>query len=357
MGYFGDRCDKAAAMHVVCSKDFISISVIEDFFSYYSVDVDSIHLLNSSCRAKKENTTGSVYYTVQTPKEQYEACGGRPVQKNLSHIAYSLMLMSDPQVYENIVRDPVIKIEYTCVYPYIHNVSLPFPILPFSSELVMQVGELEVKMELSLFKDQTYTEAFRSTPTVQLRDRVFVQVSVTEPQDFFNLRVDECWATQTPKPNKTLSLFHTLLLNGCVNDETVSFLSKATNYRNGTVGQEGHNGQGSTVRFSFDMFRFVTEPHELYLHCSVQLCTQDHAGSCITECKSIIKREAAMREPPQGLLSYGPIRVQVPERPMFNYLLTLVLPLGVLWILAIFFLILISFAKAGNKHLALQTNL
>ncbi len=68
---------------------------------------------------------------------------------------------------------------------------------------------------MSLFKDHTYTEAFTSAPTIKLGDQIYVQIQVTEPEDFFHLKVNECWATQTPQANKS-SFSHTLLINGLV---------------------------------------------------------------------------------------------------------------------------------------------
>ncbi|XP_030645011.1 zona pellucida glycoprotein d [Chanos chanos] len=331
-------------MTVMCGKDYISIVVIEDFFKYYKVPLESLHLTNKTCRAGREVIDGIAYYIVRTPKDQYIPCGGKPLENNMTHLSYSLTLMSDPQVHENIVREPVIKIEYKCVYPYIRRISLPFPIIPFSSETVLRVDELEAKVEMNLFKDHTYTEAFTSAPTIHLRDKVYVQVRVTEPEDFFHLRVNECWATQTPKPNETTSM-HTLLQNGCVDDETVAFL-------NSSADDTGRNGVGSTVQYTFDMFRFVVEPHELYLHCTVRLCPPDDGGPCIPECKTITKREAVKGDPTQGLLSYGPIRIEVPESQKSNLLIVLVLPVGVIWVLGVFLLILITVAKAGSRRLS-----
>lgn len=51
-------------------------------------------------------------------------------QKNMTHVVYSMTMMSELQVYANIVRDPAIKIEYTCIYPFIRTLSLDFPVLP-----------------------------------------------------------------------------------------------------------------------------------------------------------------------------------------------------------------------------------
>lgn len=49
-------------------------------------------------------------------------------QKNLTHVVYSLTMMSAQEVYANIVRDSAIRIEYGCVYPFIRTLSLGFPV-------------------------------------------------------------------------------------------------------------------------------------------------------------------------------------------------------------------------------------
>uniref|UniRef100_A0A672SL02 Matrix metallopeptidase 15a n=1 Tax=Sinocyclocheilus grahami TaxID=75366 RepID=A0A672SL02_SINGR len=167
VGYFGDLCDQ----------------VDEEFFKYYNVAVEAVNLTNASCRVHRGEISGSSYFVL------FAHTNG---PKNIMHIAYSLMLMSDPPVYGNIVRDPVVQTEYKCIYTYI---------------------------------------PFTSTPTIKLGDKIYVQIQVTEPEDFFHLRV---------------------------------------------------NYEGSTVRYSFDMFQF--------------------------ECKTVSKREVVMDEQAQGLLSYGPIR-------------------------------------------------
>lgn len=54
------------------------------------------------------------------------------MQKNFTHIKYSLKLSSDPEVFNNIIRDSTISVEYSCTFPYTRKVSLDFPIVPFS---------------------------------------------------------------------------------------------------------------------------------------------------------------------------------------------------------------------------------
>ncbi|CAB1423466.1 unnamed protein product [Pleuronectes platessa] len=130
----------------------------------------------------------------------------------------------------------------------------------------------------------------------------------------------------------------------CVNDQTVSFL-------NVSEGESGRNGESSTVRYSFDMFRFTAEPNSFYLHCSVQLCEPDDHQSCIPSCNSISKRAAVRADPLQGLLSYGPIRIEMPHRPQSSILSTVVLPVAGVWTMGVFLIVVITVAKAGSRRL------
>ncbi|XP_034391544.1 zona pellucida glycoprotein d [Cyclopterus lumpus] len=341
-GYYADQCDKNADIKVMCGKDFMAIRAKEDYFQYHNVPLESLHLPNKSCRPQRTVINGVPYYMAKISKDEYQVCGGKPLMRK-NHIAYSLSIQSNPQVRGNIIRNPVIKMDFTCVYPSIRTVSLPFPVIHFSSEMVMHVDELDAKIQMMLYTDQSYSEAYTSSPTIELRDKVYVEVAVTEPADFFLLRVEKCWATQSPQPNTTEGLVYTLLLNGCVSDETVSFL-------NVSAGQSGRNGESSIIRYSFDMFRFMTEPHDLYLHCTVELCVPEDHMSCTPNCNSISKREAVQADPSLGLLSYGPIRIEMPERPQFSILL----PVAGVWTVGFFLIILITVVKAGSKRLARQ---
>ncbi|XP_047452211.1 zona pellucida glycoprotein d [Mugil cephalus] len=345
IGFYADHCDRNAHIKVMCGNDYIAIRAAEDFFRHHNVPLESLHLPNKSCRAQREVIDGVPYYMSRVSKDKYLTCGGKLLEKNLTHISYSLSLLSEPQVSGNIIRDPVIKMDFTCVYPYIREVSLTFPVVPFSSETVMRVEELDATIQMMLYTNHTYAKAYTSAPTIELGDKVYVEVKVMKPEDFFLLMINKCWATQSPQLNTSEALVHTLLLNGCVHDGTVSFL-------NVTDAEQGHNGGSSTVRYSFDMFRFTAEPHDLYLHCTVQLCEPDDQKSCTPNCNSVTKREAVRADPTQGLLSYGPIRIEMPDRPPSSILTTVVLPVAAVWIVGFFLILLISVAKAGSRRLA-----
>ncbi|KAM3870090.1 zona pellucida glycoprotein d [Diretmus argenteus] len=344
IGFYADWCDRDANIKVTCGKDNITISVAEDFFKYYNVPLASLHLPNKSCRAHREVIDGEPSYVASISKDQYVTCAARKVETNITHIFFALTL-SATRVFGNIRRDPDVKIDYTCIYPYIRTVSLQFPVKPFSSETVVRVAELDAKIQMLLYRDHTYTEAYSQAPIIQLRDRVFVEVKVTEPAEIFLLRVSECWAAQSRQPDNTGGLVHTLILNGCVDDKTVSFLSVKEN-------QSGGNGRSSAVRYSFDMFRFTTLPYDLYLHCAVQLCEPEHDELCRPNCKSIRKREAVRADAAQGLLSYGPIRIESSEGSHSSILTMVVLPVAVIWTVGLFLILLITVAKASSRRLA-----
>uniref|UniRef100_A0A1A8I9H4 ZP domain-containing protein n=1 Tax=Nothobranchius kuhntae TaxID=321403 RepID=A0A1A8I9H4_NOTKU len=344
-GFYSDRCDKSAHIKVMCGNDYMAIRATEAFFMHHKVPLESLHLPNASCRAQREVINQIPYYMFKISQEKYLTCGGTPLKKNATHFLYSVSVQSDRQVTGNIIRDPVIKMSFTCIYPYVRRVGLPFPVFPVSSETVLHVDEMDATIQMTLFSDPIFSKAYTSAPTIELKDKVYVEVSVTEPADYFLLQINECWATQSPQPNSTNGLVHSLIQNGCVNDRTVSFLD---------LGDEtsGQNGKSSTVRYSFDMFRFITEPHELYLHCTVQLCELDDQKSCVPSCSSISKREAVREFPNQGLLSYGPIRIEMPDRPQSSLLTKVVLPVAGVWILGFFLTVLITVAKAGSRRIA-----
>ncbi|XP_077954108.1 uncharacterized protein LOC120812860 [Gasterosteus aculeatus] len=219
--YRREHSREHARIKVVCGKDFIAIRAMEDYFTFHSVPLESLHLPNKSSEGghqrcavlRVQDHDWSTNVTIGCKKKRKTSpCQNPEVLvfcffEKKNQISYSPSLQSEPQVIGNIVRNPVIKMNYTCVYPSIRTVSLPFPVILFSSELVMHLDER------------------------------------------------------------------------------------------------------STIHYSFDMFRFTAEPHDLYLHCT------EHSLLCI--------------------------------------LATVVLPVAGVWILGFFIIILITVIKAGNRRLKL----
>lgn len=111
-----------------------------------------------------------------------------------------------------------------------------------ASETVLRVDELDATIQMMLYTNHTYLQVYSSAPSIELRHKVrqrsatglnlsglyfcsvkraptncaqvYVEVTVTQPADFFLLLINKCWATQTPQPNATEGSHHTLLQNG-----------------------------------------------------------------------------------------------------------------------------------------------
>jgi len=74
---------------VVCGKDFITMRMVEDFFKYYNVPLESLRLPNKSCGAQREVIDGVPYYMARISKEKYTLCGGKPLEVCCQAYRYS----------------------------------------------------------------------------------------------------------------------------------------------------------------------------------------------------------------------------------------------------------------------------
>lgn len=67
----------------MCSRDYIGIRAMEDFFKYHNVPLESLHLRNKSCRAQKTTINDVTYYISRISKDEYLTCGGEPLEVRL----------------------------------------------------------------------------------------------------------------------------------------------------------------------------------------------------------------------------------------------------------------------------------
>lgn len=75
-----------AQIQVTCGKDHISFSAVEDFFEYYNIPLESLHLPNKSCLAEREVIDGVPFYMSRLSKDEFLTCGGRLFVVQLEHL-------------------------------------------------------------------------------------------------------------------------------------------------------------------------------------------------------------------------------------------------------------------------------
>ena len=78
-----------AHIKVGCGRDYISIRAEEDYFKYYNVPLESLHLPNKSCRAQREVIDGVPYYMSRISKDRYLTCGGKPLEVQLESYLFT----------------------------------------------------------------------------------------------------------------------------------------------------------------------------------------------------------------------------------------------------------------------------
>ncbi|MBN3285117.1 GP2 protein, partial [Polyodon spathula] len=327
-------------MEVICEKDLFKVMVVKEYFEYNNISLSMLHLLNMNCTAIEEELEGVLYYTAAMNNENYTMCGGLTPQVNKTHIIYANVLSSGVWPTEVVVRKRQVDVTFHCVYPYDRMVSLPIPIRPSKSDSVIRMNQKEATVGIDIYKDGTYKDPYTTVPTLKLQSSVYIQIGILEDDSFFRVRVIDCWASQSSDPNAGLvGPKQTLISDGCKADPTLKF--------------HNTNGGGSSVQFSFEMFRFVVHPFEWYLHCRVRLCVPASEDTCIAICRTkrwdqrhVLESESEG----QGMVSYGPIKVKMPEDQRLNLLLVAAFPAGAVVLVIVFLFILIAIAKAANKR-------
>ncbi|XP_039619138.1 alpha-tectorin-like isoform X2 [Polypterus senegalus] len=331
-GFMGDKCQDLI-MKVICDTSFMKVMVIKEFFQHHNVSLNSLSLNNPSCLLYEEKQWHVHYYAAILTGTNYTSCGGTDPENNGTHVTFSNKVISRyDQIGEKIIRDYHLEVIFKCVYQLQQLVSLKFPIHPSVREAVLRVHHQEVLIVMEAFKDHKYKEMYSKSFSLKLRERVNIQVRMVNVDAFLMLTVLECWATQTMNYK---GLNHTLILHGCPEDSTTKFDSK--------------NGAHIYFRFSFAMFRFVPHPHELYLHCKVQLCLKDDTIDCIPNCDRSKRQSREIKAEAEGMLSYGPIRIEASEERS-SLLLSAALPVIASVLVAGFLLVLIAIAKAAIKR-------
>lgn len=70
---------------VMCGSNYIAIRAVQDFFQYFNVPLEALHLPNQTCRAEIEVIDNVTYYMSSVSKEKYLACGGKPLEVLLQY--------------------------------------------------------------------------------------------------------------------------------------------------------------------------------------------------------------------------------------------------------------------------------
>jgi len=158
------------------------------------------------------------------------------------------------------------SLKFHCSYPLLSHDTIPAYAVKTSNFDVFETGRREIEFKIELYHDANYTKQFQKQEyplRTESGERVFVKAVVHGDNSRMSVWVDKCVATPNSDPEAVTK--HFIITDGCPNDETVQ-------YHDSDVEVE--------QRFSFQSFRFNSAASAVvYLHCYIDVCRSDNAGS------------------------------------------------------------------------------
>uniref|UniRef100_UPI00398EF079 uromodulin-like n=1 Tax=Pristiophorus japonicus TaxID=55135 RepID=UPI00398EF079 len=201
---------------------------------------------------------------------------GNSLEVNSTHFIYSNTIRGAAQVSSEsgavITRKHNFTMSFSCAYPLTINVSSSVIISAVQSiiNITLPSGDGSFETKMLVYQDPGYSQPFTQTPILlDVNDKIYMGIIVSGiDAERFVLTMTNCWATPGREP--TSATQWDLIVNQC------------PNVLDGSV-MIAENGQSTVTRFSFNVFRFVRDASELYIHCQMQLC--DVRGSaCLVQC-------------------------------------------------------------------------
>lgn len=194
---------------------------------------------------------------------------------------------------------------------YMFSCSYPLQYLIHNTRMNVSSVSLAVKDTNGSFISTLRMELYGShrhglRMPIDLKTRIWVQVSASNLTAKFHVLLDRCYTTSTPFSSST---YYDLFV-GCNHDpQTVMEV----------------NGEEQVARFSFEAFRFLESTNlpvsTYYVHCVTRLCLDTVCGSLIQDCSARGKR--SVNEPDTSVtdratVTSGPITINIDN----GYLLT-----------------------------------
>ncbi|XP_069822537.1 pancreatic secretory granule membrane major glycoprotein GP2-like isoform X2 [Dendropsophus ebraccatus] len=340
-GFMGNMCQDLQ-LQLSCDPDKMTFHVLKSALHHLNVNMSFLHLSNAACKLLDMS---ELYASVTLTHENHTLCGTK-VQVNGSHLIYTNELSTSTAMERAevpspmISRSPGIQIGFSCIYRYDQVVSLPFPLVTSAALVTFMVKEGEFNVTMTLHPTEEYLEPYAHLPVIPLNRHLYVQLQIHGhgPQNYFTLKLEECWAT--PWAHHGSAVRHLLITNGIANDSTVDVIDF---------------GNQSLSRFSLQMFRFI-EYQEVYLHCRIWLCQYN-----VTHCNqqpSSIRHKRDLSDPYRKVVSCGPIQlagsvrtsIVEPESGLSALVLAGSFAAGIILLL----LSSVAFAKAFKKITSLR---
>ncbi|XP_078693729.1 uncharacterized protein LOC144923237 [Branchiostoma floridae x Branchiostoma belcheri] len=280
-------------VNVDCHQDYMTVTLPRAALT--EVNVETMHLLNDSCRATYTETE----VTLRTGLQE---CGTIQ-ESSADKIIFSNEAIGSPVEHDNgAVRGATFRKRFQCEFVSQFVVSqernILFNIPPPRVEV--ENAENQFTFEMHMFTSPDFVRTYNSPDypvQVTPSDHLNFGLSVNSPLDNLELLALHCLATPSTDPDDSPSV--SIIQDGCDIDTTLQLNTDLSN--------------DMALYYSIQSFTFpnVVDPSLVYIHCTMVVCFKDDPDSrCSDGCIPARRRRRAVSDMSEARVRRASVRDQ-----------------------------------------------
>ncbi|XP_035668860.1 uncharacterized protein LOC118410979 [Branchiostoma floridae] len=298
----------SVVVNVECDQDSMTISI--PLAALPAVDVENMHLLDTSCGATVEGD-------IVRLETHLQECGTRQETSGDDKFIFSNEAIANQVTHENgAVRNQPISLPFQCEFLRQYDVS-GGPIMYNIPSPRVQIVDANNSfiMDMHMYTSADYSASYDSEDfpiQVTPSDSLNFGLSVTSPLDNLELFARDCVSTPTTDPYDSPRV--NIITDGCEVDETLQ--------------KDNGLSNDKALYYSVEAFTFpnALDPSLVYFHCTMIICFKDDPDSrCSQGCIPATRRRRAVSDGAEGRvrressrdhqadITQGPFRLQFEE--------------------------------------------
>ncbi|KAM8927679.1 zona pellucida-like domain-containing protein 1 [Pelodytes ibericus] len=312
---------------VNCGPTTIELTINACPVQYAQFDPNQLALngqhSNNACLAILDSAVDPpvVRYTFPINDTTANACGNSIlIEDSQGSGIFSAFSIVQTVVISGFVDTPQLRegglISYSTDLNYTFSCQYPLQYLLNNTELLTASANVAINynngsflstLSMELFTDAGFLNPLQFNGTaLQLKKKIYVQVSATNLTANFNVLLDQCFATPSPLITTTPAQKESLLTGCTTQNRTIVLL----------------NGVGKVAQFSFETFRFLQYSNQqtspIYLHCITRLCQPGQCAQYLQSCTNTNRRRKRAVDQSLSIAQETPNPVTVSSGPIYT---------------------------------------